>query len=599
MRQLLMALAISLILPNAQANSGLGMSASGAFGLSTGGNLGLNYGTYPFPNVGYPFMTSYPSGGLGQSPFNFAGPQFRPACGQSVYGPPMGGMSGCPYSSPYATPWANANLFASFRLNPAPFYNPFPCNICAIASVPQRCTPICYGRNTVRERRPIESPRRRVDVPEPRQEPTPTLAPIPSTRGPLPIGLPPVVVSPPRPLEPIPSTHYPVDPSIQPPKIDPTEPLPPSEQRDDCNTYRGDSKATTEACTACAEGQEQSGGGGIPGLISSVVSDAARNVMATQYQSCDVVEERAVLCPGDVVEGYTQGDKTTDRRVTNLDKILDTQHYLKTLRAKKPNFCKEAAVCAPVCEKPPVFRYGGKPTLSKAGEMNVHSTTGATSETKISGLDCSGFVSAALRAAGLKFKTNASTLNFATLAMGDFGKSSQDCLQPAQFTADAAMVSGDIIVWPGDPGHAMIVESTGTDPFGIQKIMNKEDQTKKRDESYCLGDSFQSQVNAQDFDFKLIMSGTPNGEGVGTLRVRAKDYFSNEKYDKRFGSYMKELAVKACKAKLGKPQDGVIEKQRREFVVLRHESLSKNKRPGRTCTIAKPTLKCGKDCSGK
>ncbi len=278
-------------------------------------------------------------------------------------------------------------------------------------------------------------------------------------------------------------------------------------------------------------------------LPSSAIATAAENVMATVYQDCSVLMKDVLLCPQDILAGInTDRSKKDVKRVrTDIAKLIASHPYLSSRCKKndKPSF--------PVCENPPIFNYGGKPTCG-AGECISIAKNPVRELNPLRlkygtnfdgpGLDCSGFLTSSLLAAGLRiYPSGHAEMDRFIYNSEGFSKLSNDpksCFGAAQDQYDGSLSisRGDVFAMPS---HVFIVESAGPDPFGVKNWKN------------CSGDEY----TAKNLDFRIIQSMPHNG-GIGVSRLEAKHFIEPLKLN---AAAIKEEAVKACKARKGeRPQ---------------------------------------------
>jgi hypothetical protein len=364
-------------------------------------------------------------------------------------------------------------------------------------------------------------------------------------------------------------------------------------------------KTATEACVDCEVRREaEVKRFNINELFGRQLADTFMKVMATQYQDkeCKTVQPRAVLCPGDPLEGTEgEGGKGVPRKIVNLPAFLNSQYYSKLVTGGEPKYCSQNGLCTEACETPPKFNIGGRSSYDKNSntlDVNGHK------EGKVTGMDCAGQIWAVYQAAGLRVKSSPANDDFkeinrlwGTEKMANVGSAVDDCLEPAKFEGSISLLKGDTIVWPGNPhGHAAMVTNVGADPFGIEATLKS--IPGEHTAAICNDNRFVSNLKTENLDFEMGMSANFGGKGMGVFRTRARDYFPN---DPRFGGWIVKTAVKACEAKFDqalKPVSSVITNgKKKEFAIIRHKSVSRGSANSQNCMLPKkPKIKCEMPC---
>jgi hypothetical protein len=233
------------------------------------------------------------------------------------------------------------------------------------------------------------------------------------------------------------------------------------------------------------------------------------------------------------------------RVISNLSAFLSDHPYLHAWRAP-------ASGCFNVSSAPPIYDYGGKPSTSTRDESVLDLFADAGTGTKELGIDCSAFVYTAYALAGLKFKRETSLR--ASLVHGvnstmltEPQSNGLSCLNHASFSPRESLKPGDII---SIPGHVVMTEVVGEDPFGLVNI---------KSESQCT----LANIDVKRFDF-TIMQSSPSKGGVGVNKMRARDYLTN---DGTMGRGLRQHAVQACRAKF---QNKTLNSKNSDASVVRH-----------------------------
>lgn len=163
---------------------------------------------------------------------------------------------------------------------------------------------------------------------------------------------------------------------------------------------------------------------------------------------------------------------------------------------------------------------------------------------RLSGIDCTGFISAAFRKAGRRMiakdnkmweykndlNTKKRSVDEKYLQGFGFGKGS--CFDIPKFGSQKKMIKpGDVLVWSGEgdgsDGHIMMVETVGSDPYGLVK-------SGVKDISEC-----ESKVDQKNYQFTV----TQSSGSVGVNRQHISSYAGQ-----KTKAYLKRLGIVACKA---------------------------------------------------
>lgn len=258
-----------------------------------------------------------------------------------------------------------------------------------------------------------------------------------------------------------------------------------------------------------------------------------RFTFATAYQSCQALDEaimsestpeinsNAIKITGDHSDGV--GSK---RIIANVSSLLNSHPYYK-------NVNNYGAGCVKGSSYPMIYDYGGKPyaTTSSSSPLNLFKNAGGG--TSVLGMDCSGFIYTGLATAGLRLSPRknmkASGVNGISSRMYvEPQKNGMSCLAKITLTPKSDLRAGDIVAVPG---HVLMIDSVGSDPFGINGVKSA---------SEC------SKLAAKNFDFVVIQS-SPSKNAVGMNRYQAKTYLY-EADKMRVG--LEKYAYYACLARV-------------------------------------------------
>jgi hypothetical protein len=277
------------------------------------------------------------------------------------------------------------------------------------------------------------------------------------------------------------------------------------------------------------------------------ISYAARRTMATAYQSCRVLELPPVTNQVGDVEGVNRSVAVDSvgwgRSYKNLRLLKQTHYY-----HRETTF---SGRCMDQNKKPLVYDYGGAPGFDAGnGLLDLFVNVGGGPAL---GIDCSAFVSTAAVSAGVLFKkgtpNRAIYTRFVSRDFIDATKSGWSCFENVRVDQNSTLQSGDIAAYRG---HVVIVESVGSDPFGLRAVY---------DRSQCVS------LAVRNFDFVFIQS-SPSQEHLGINRYLAKEYL--EKAGLMTDLFM-HYAKQACLSKF----DGVERTPSTEkYGVVRHRKNS-------------------------
>lgn len=206
--------------------------------------------------------------------------------------------------------------------------------------------------------------------------------------------------------------------------------------------------------------------------VTRNVAVGARQAMAFMYQSCEILNKPPY--DPDINKGISPFiDKVSrgqyyERRISsqNLPNVVNNHYYLKDLKSKSKH-----PKCIDIKKSPPIFYFGGRPGISTEGNhIDIHVQRRA-GESRVTGLDCSAFVSVSIAQAGLKIAPHVRTAhqNMVTSDMVLNFNSSNSCFESPTFKKGETLQPGDLFAFYG---HVLIIDKVGTDPFGIQEMKN-------------------------------------------------------------------------------------------------------------------------------
>ena len=247
-------------------------------------------------------------------------------------------------------------------------------------------------------------------------------------------------------------------------------------------------------------------------------------------------------------KGRGDASKVKVREVTDVAAYIQHHPYLKD-RPDNPKGPK----CNKVKKQPVVFGYGSKlqvrgnrinPQRSQQGSYlcaDKHPTgnSGISCYSKpVRAVDCSGAMSSALKAAGLRLEVAGKKnrdLSTGQLINEAVAVKDKRCLNSVRFSADKSIEPGDVISMRGH--HTFMIgnmpkhpEPIGFDPLGIKRCRAMSDDPKKR------------VLNKKDIEFNILQSGSIKEIGFSQLKFNYKNgssYMFNALY---------VLALEACAA---------------------------------------------------
>lgn len=258
-----------------------------------------------------------------------------------------------------------------------------------------------------------------------------------------------------------------------------------------------------------------------------------RFTMATAYQSCQSlaepimsnstpdIEEAAIKITGKHSDGV--GSK---REIASTTALLRSHPYYK-------NVNNYGSGCVNGRSYPMIYDYGGKPAASTGLTSYLNFFKNSGNGTKVFGTDCSGFIYSALATSGLRIapgkSMKASGVNGISSTMYvEPQKNGLSCMAKITVTPKTDLKAGDIVAVPG---HVLMIDSVGSDPFGLNGIKTAE---------ACKA------VEAKNFDFVVIQS-SPSKNATGINRYQAKDYLYESD---KMRNTLEKYAYYACLAKV-------------------------------------------------
>lgn len=324
---------------------------------------------------------------------------------------------------------------------------------------------------------------------------------------------------------------------------------------------------------------------------SNTAVAGARKFMATLYQTCEALSKPLPLgykmsgsrSPPDDVQSH----KENPNKYFTPKKAVETHHYLAA--------SYDGEVCRDMRKTLPVFHPGGKAGIRYSdGALTVNPFNDRPERRNLTTMDCSGFISGAMAAAGLKMRKGPNPQNAYQLGTGELiglGSNENDCMKPARFDGNGSIQAGDVMVLrqphsKNGYGHAMMFESAGPDPFALAAVTSA---TQCNDQH----------IDPGKWDFKVIHSSSMGGR-MGVSRMTAQNILADS--SSLLKLWVMDLAIQACEAKFAsRGADAVVTyplkngRKHRGIAVVRHVGAAVP-----ACVEDKPVRligeKCVKDC---
>lgn len=263
-------------------------------------------------------------------------------------------------------------------------------------------------------------------------------------------------------------------------------------------------------------------------LDSVGVSTGINRVFTTLYQSCQVSDLPDMDARTPDVVGISRVGTHSDgvggkRMISSLSSVQNTHYYIRGIVPTNTS-------CYTVRNNPPIYDYGGEPAVSSAGrQINLFKNAGTG--TTVLGIDCSAYVSSGIAAAGLRYKPSIQNKPiFIRMTSRDFinaKNSGFSCFDNVTVTSQSSIKPGDIV---GVPGHVVVVDKVGVDPFALRFVNNINGCNK---------------LNYKDFDITITQS-SPSKGGIGVNKYKVKDYLDETT---KMRTAFTQMGYYACLAK--------------------------------------------------
>lgn len=256
-----------------------------------------------------------------------------------------------------------------------------------------------------------------------------------------------------------------------------------------------------------------------------------RWAFATAYQSCQSVQlaaldDKVADIKGIAITGKHPDGVGNKRVIASLAQVQATHPYIKGVTSYGDS-------CFNVRKSPLIYDYGGKPYATTAATSPIDLFKNNGDGTSVLGIDCSGYVFTSMATAGLRLKEGRSLKASDSWAWGSTSyvepqNNGLTCLNKISVTATTSLKAGDIVAVPG---HVLMIDRAGADPFGIAKAKTTSD---------C------NNITPAQFDFSVAQS-SPNKEGVGINHYEARYYLPTSS---KMQAGLLKYAYYACLAKV-------------------------------------------------
>jgi len=174
-------------------------------------------------------------------------------------------------------------------------------------------------------------------------------------------------------------------------------------------------------------------------------------------------------------------------------------------------------------------------------------------------VDCSGFISGAFFASGLKMTMESTPQNYrrtTSTIVSDY-KSGKSCFEKPKNSIDDLLKEGDMFnmkrkkkLGQSASGHVVMIDRVGDDPLGVKKVVSSF-QNKQSSKEEALKKC--SALNKSDMDFGVIHSSTARVSGSGVIKTNFSAYNSDT------ATQLVLKARKACKHFIEKPGEGYLD----------------------------------------
>ena len=256
----------------------------------------------------------------------------------------------------------------------------------------------------------------------------------------------------------------------------------------------------------------------------------AKKVMSTAYQSCSVLDlplmnnERKTK--GVQIQAKHPSNRGHLRRISDLDQVNQSHYYLGQI------YTPTHPQCLNIHASPLLYDYGGKPSTS-IDSINLFQNAGSGSK-KMLGIDCSGFVAAAMATAGLRLKQRMfirpiHVKGINAWMLKNANRNGLSCLEKQDISIRNPLQPGDIIA---SNNHVAIVDMVdeNEDSFSIAAIQSS-------------SDCHSSKIKLKHLNFSIIQSSAHNNS-VGINRMHIAESLNS--MDRHFVRGLKRAVSRAC-----------------------------------------------------
>ena len=217
----------------------------------------------------------------------------------------------------------------------------------------------------------------------------------------------------------------------------------------------------------CPPVQEDSNSAGGLSLL-----DGLRKSTRTLYQSCEATKIVVSQRPSGNNGVIKAGETTRSLPAASRPAYIQAHPVLRKLSELQREGRYPGAGCRNVLDSPVIYAYGAKPTVANGRiatfmDLSEHGSPAngiARSSSAVTGLDCSGLVSMAMAASGLKCEPDQreKMRTLGTRMIAEFDADS--CFRTPNLSANQSLQPGDVINLAGN--HVIVIDEAGEDPLG-------------------------------------------------------------------------------------------------------------------------------------
>ncbi len=280
-------------------------------------------------------------------------------------------------------------------------------------------------------------------------------------------------------------------------------------------------------------------------------SKAAYRLLNTVYQRCDAADGLLNFSFDDNdptsfhgLEGLREPEDEDSSKHSPNEYVFNRAELVKSHPYLAERYSPQ---CRDMRMTPPIFHLGGKSILRREGNGYAVSLfnekiNGSNGQYVTS--DCSNFLSMVCAISGMKFRPKNELAQACVVSTQDLlvlsqpGRKNQgSCLRVVDFSEYSSVLPGDIVVFRNQksgPGHTMLIDAVGDDPFGLAKMKSEEDCRMRYGE--------------KEMAFTISQAGSHAGR-LALTRHEAKSVVRNSS---AISPILFEMGLMACYAKVEK-----------------------------------------------